>query len=213
MATVLKTVIGASLSRVQIPAPPPISPIRSAGAETGRFEEDAAIGCGYTSTITPRRVPLSLGPEVSRSEGPTWRLRRRTEKFVGVCVIVSGSAHGLVTQEHFQEWWGYGVFFLATAICLIGFGLALITDAIDPRYMPGDVNVLRRLMYAAGAIGNVSILGLYLLTRTAGIPLGPGSGVVESVGAIDIVAKTTELLAVAGLVALLVKTRPGLVDG
>ena len=130
------------------------------------------------------------------------------EKFVGVCVIVSGSAHGLVTQEHFQEWWGYGVFFLATAVCLIGFGLALITDAIDPRYMPGDVNRVRRLMYAAGAIGNVSILGLYVLTRTAGIPLGPGSGSVEPVGVIDLVAKTAELLAVAGLVVLLIKTRP-----
>ena len=133
------------------------------------------------------------------------------EIFVGVCVIVSGSAHGLVTQEHFQEWWGYGVFFLATAVCLVGFGLALITDAIDPRYMPGDVNRLRRLMYAAGAIGNVSILGLYVLTRTAGIPLGPGSGSVEQVGVIDLVAKTAELLAVAGLVALLLKTRPRLV--
>jgi hypothetical protein len=134
------------------------------------------------------------------------------EKFVGVCVIASGSAHGLVTQQHFQEWWGYGVFFLATAICLIGFGLALITDAIDPRYMPGDVNRLRRLMYAAGALGNVGILGLYLLTRTAGIPFGPGTGSVESVGAIDLVAKASELLAVAGLVVLLVKTRPRVID-
>lgn len=134
------------------------------------------------------------------------------EKFVGVCVIVSGSAHGLVTQEHFQEWWGYGVFFLATAICLIGFGLALITDAIDPRYMPGNVNRPRRLMYAVGAIGNVSILGLYLLTRTAGIPFGPGSGTVESVGAIDLVAKAAEMLATVGLVALLLKTRTSLVD-
>ena len=34
---------------------------------------------------------------------------------------------GLATQDHFREWWGYGVSFLATAICLIGFGLALPT--------------------------------------------------------------------------------------
>jgi hypothetical protein len=135
-----------------------------------------------------------------------WPRRRAVEKFVGICVLVSGSAHGLVTQEHFQEWWGYGVFFLATAVCLIGFGLALITDAIDPRYMPGDVNRVRRLMYAAGAIGNLSILGLYVLTRTAGVPLGPGSGSVEPVGVIDLVAKTAELLAVLGLVVLFLKT-------
>jgi hypothetical protein len=150
--------------------------------------------------------------EVSGSNA-TWRGRRQLEKLVGVCVIASGSAHGLVTQQHFQEWWGYGVFFLATTICLIGFGLALITDAIDPRYMPGDVNRLRRLMYAAGAVGNASILGLYVLTRTAGVPFGPGSGSVESVGVVDLVAKASELLAIAGLVVLLFKTRPRVIDG
>ena len=130
------------------------------------------------------------------------------EKFVGVCVIISGTAHALVTQDHFREWWGYGVFFLATAICLIGFGLALLTDAIDPRYMPGNVHRIRRLMYAVGALGNLSILGLYVLTRTGGIPFGPGSGSVEQVGIVDVVAKTAELLAVAGLAVLLIKTRP-----
>jgi hypothetical protein len=144
---------------------------------------------------------------VGRAEGPSWPRRRSTEKFVGVCVIASGSVHGLVANEHFQEWWGYGVFFMAAAICLIGFGLALITDAIDPRYMPGDVPRLRQLMYTVGAIGNVSILGLYVLTRTTGIPLGPASGSVEAVGGIDLIAKTTEALAVVGLVALLLKTR------
>jgi hypothetical protein len=137
-----------------------------------------------------------------------WRRRRQMEKFVGVCVIISGTAHGLVTQDHFREWWGYGVFFLATAICLVGFGLALLTDAIDPRYMPGNVHRIRRLMYAVGALGTLSILGLYVLTRTAGIPFGPGLGSVEQVGVIDLVAKTTELLAVAGLAVLLLKTRP-----
>jgi hypothetical protein len=156
---------------------------------------------------------LNLEPEDGNPKSATWRRRRLVEKLVGVCVIVSGSAHGFVTPQHFQEWWGYGVFFLATSICLIGFGLALITDAIDPRYMPGDVNRLRRLMYGVGAIGNVSILGLYLLTRTYGIPLGPGVGSVESVGVIDIVAKAAEVLAVAGLVVLLVKTPRQVVVG
>jgi len=156
----------------------------------------------------PLSRPFKNRFEVGGSEGPPWSRRRRIEKFVGVCVIVSGSTHGLVTQEHFQEWWGYGVFFLATSVCLIGFGLALITDAIDPRYMPGDVRRIRRLMYAIGAIGNASILGLYLLTRTVGVPLGPGSGSVESVGVVDVVAKTAELLAVAGLVVLVLKSRP-----
>jgi hypothetical protein len=154
--------------------------------------------------------PTIVGSVEKKDATDIWSRRRQIERLVGVCVIVSGSVHGLVTQQHFQEWWGYGVFFLATAICLVGYGLALVTDAIDPRYMPGDVNRVRRVMYAVGAIGIVGILGLYLVTRSTGIPLGPGSGSVESVGAIDVLAKTTEVLAVAGLGVLLLKTRPGL---
>jgi hypothetical protein len=78
--------------------------------------------------------------------------------------------------------------------------------------MPGDVNQIRWLMYAVGALGNVGILALYVLTRTVGIPLGPSSGAIEPVGVIDVVAKTSEVLAVVALVVLLVKTRPGRVD-
>jgi len=99
------------------------------------------------------------------------------------------------------------VFFLAAAICLIGYGLALITDAIDPRYMPGDANRMRRRLYGLGIAGNLGILVLYLATRTVGIPLGPELGSVEAVGAPDVLAKTSEVLAVAGLILLLVKTR------
>jgi hypothetical protein len=177
----------------------------------GSVTKDAARLLQPGLLPAPQPVPQPL--EGSGPEDSTWPGRRQLEKLVGVCVIVSGGAHGLVTQQHFQEWWGYGVFFLATSICLIGFGLALITDAIDPRYMPGDVHRIRRLMYTVGAIGNLGILGLYVLTRTVGVPLGPGSGSIEQVGAIDIVAKASELLAVAGLVVLIVKTRTHGVGG
>ena len=179
-------------------------PMHSVGSRPQHFEDDAESVLRHISIMTGTS---------HISDGFIWSHRRAVERFVGVSVIVSGSAHGLVTQEHFQEWWGYGVFFLATAICLIGFGLALITDAIDPRYMRGDVNRLRRLMYTVGVVGIVSILGLYLVTRTAGVPFGPGSGSVESLGFIDLVAKAAELLATAGLVVLLLKTRTHLVGG
>jgi len=148
------------------------------------------------------RGQIDLSPK-----GARWPGRRRLEQLVGVSVIVSGSIHGLVSPAHFREWWGYGVFFLAAAICLIGYGLALITDAIDPRYMPGDANRMRRRLYGLGIAGNLGILVLYLATRTVGIPLGPELGSVEAVGAPDVLAKTSEVLAVAGLILLLVKTR------
>jgi hypothetical protein len=123
-------------------------------------------------------------------------------------MIVSGSVHGLITQEHFTEWWGYGVFFLVVAVCLIGFGLALITDAIDPRYTPGDVQQLRRIMYLAGIAGNIGLLTMYTLSRTSGIPLGPGAGTVETVAGPDVIANLAEGTAAVALIVLLWKARP-----
>jgi len=121
-------------------------------------------------------------------------------------VIASGSVHGLITQEHFSEWWAYGVFFLVAALCMIGYGLALITDAIDPLYTRRDGPSLRRLTYLAGLTGTIALLALYALTRTAGIPFGPEAGTVETVAGPDVVANLAEVLAVIGLTLLLVKT-------
>ena len=146
--------------------------------------------------------------ESSRAKRNEWWARRRTEKLAGVCMIVSGSVHGLITQEHFTEWWGYGVFFLVAAVCLIGFGLALMTDALDPRYTPGDVQRLRRIMYLAGIAGNIGLLTLYTLSRTSGIPLGPGAGTVETVAGPDVIANLAEATAAISLMVLLWKARP-----
>ena len=46
----------------------------------------------------------------------------------------------------------------------------------------------------AGVAGNLAIVGLYLLTRTTGIPVfGPGAGEVEGIGFADVCATTSEL--------------------
>src|SRR6266852_677473 len=141
--------------------------------ETAAFQDRAKVLADRPRTLLSS-VQVALG-----AEGTGWHGRRRLEKLVGVLVIISGSIHGLVSPAHFREWWGYGVFFLAAALCLIGYGLALITDAIDPRYTPGNVNRIRRRLYAVGIALNLGILILYLVTRTVGIPLGPELGSVE----------------------------------
>jgi hypothetical protein len=148
-------------------------------------------------------------PEPTNAPWQEWSARRRTEKLVGLSLIVSGSVHGSITQDHFKEWWGYGLFFMAAAVCLIVFGLALTTDAIDSQRTPGDVHRLRRIMYLAGLVGTIALLALYALTRTAGIPFGPGAGTVETVAGPDVIANVTEVAAAVGLIVLLWKARLG----
>jgi len=160
--------------------------------------------------VAGHRGTAAQSPQIvaglERSTGERFAHRRGIERLVGVCVLLSGGVHGLITPEHFQEWWGYGVFFAVATLAMLVLGLALLTDAIDPRYFPGDVLRFRRLMYVAGLVGVVLLVAMYFISRTAGIPLGPGAGQVEPVGGIDIVAKVAELGAALGLAILIVRS-------
>lgn len=93
---------------------------------------------------------------------------------------VAAVIHVVAAPEHFEESMLYGMFF---AICAAG-QLAWPAYAV---IRPG------RWVLWAGATGNLLVAGLWLWTRTAGIPLGPERGVVESVGALDLVASVTEV--------------------
>jgi hypothetical protein len=69
-----------------------------------------------------------------------------------------------VIPEHFEEWWGYGLFFLIVTIAQALYAVILLR-------WPGQGLLL------AGIAGNSAIILLYLLTRTVGIPFfGPGRG-------------------------------------
>jgi hypothetical protein len=112
--------------------------------------------------------------------------------------------HGSLIHEHAQEWWGYGAFFAVATLAQVLLGLALLTDAVNPRDTGPRWASLRRGIYWGGLLGTVFLVVLYAVTRTVGIPwFGPEAGTVEEVAAIDVVAKVFELVAVAALALLL----------
>ncbi len=81
--------------------------------------------------------------------------------------LAAALIHLWVTPEHFEEWWGYGAFFLVGAFAQGLYSAALLR-------WPSQ------LLLLLGLIGNSSIILIYLLTRTVGIPLfGPEAGKVE----------------------------------
>jgi len=109
--------------------------------------------------------------------------------------LLAALIHLWVTPEHFEEWWGYGAFFLVAALA-------------QALYAPLVVVWPTRIVLLLGIGGNLTIVVLYLLTRTVGIPLfGPGAGEVEGVSFIDLCATTSEVgIAVALGGALLRET-------
>ena len=61
----------------------------------------------------------------------------------------------------------------------------------------------RPSLFLVGIIANVSIVVLWLVTRTAGIPyFGPHAGEVEATGVLDLAATVAELALVIVLAAL-----------
>ncbi len=101
--------------------------------------------------------------------------------------IVAGLIHMLVTPEHFNEWWGYGTFFLAT----------VITQTL---YAPAVVRWPRRHVLVAGIAGNAAIAAMWVISRSIGVPFfGPGAGEIEPVGALDLISTATEIALVVML--------------
>jgi hypothetical protein len=105
--------------------------------------------------------------------------------------LIAGLIHLWVMPEHFQEWWGYGTFFLVAAVAQVA-------------YVPLLLRWPSRSVLVLGIVGNSAIVLLYLLTRGVGIPLfGPEAGEIEEVGIIDVCATSSEAAIVVALGALL----------
>ena len=105
--------------------------------------------------------------------------------------VVAALVHASVVREHFDEWCGYGVFFVVVTLAQVLYAPLLI-------FRP------YRWVLFAGIVGNLAVIGLWVVTRTEGIPLfGPEAGEVEAVGTPDVISKLAELLLVVVLGALL----------
>jgi hypothetical protein len=120
-----------------------------------------------------------------------------------ILTVAASLIHGLNVKEHLAEWWGYGFFFLFAAAAQFVYGLILIVQPWNYDQTGGrrDGRRYARHFYRAGIAANVFLIGLYLLTRTVGVPFfGPAAGTTEPFTPVGVATKLVE----AGLVAVLV---------
>jgi hypothetical protein len=103
-----------------------------------------------------------------------------------VLSIGAGYVHLAYMDSHWEQWWAYGAFFLAMAVFQTLFAPALL---LWPK----------RSVMLVGVAGNLGIVGMYILSRIDGIPMGPHSGVKEAAGLADVATTAGEI----GIVALL----------
>jgi hypothetical protein len=106
---------------------------------------------------------------------------------VATLSLLAALIHLWVMPEHFEEWWGYGMFFLVAGV-------------VQVVYVPLLLRWPNQTVLLLGMVGNSAIVLLYLFTRVVGIPFfGPEAGEIEGVGIIDVCATSSEAAIVVAL--------------
>ena len=121
-----------------------------------------------------------------------WRLHRRdvAVELAALLSLWAALGHLLVMPDHFREWWAYGLFFLGAACAQAAFAVLVLL-----RPAPW--------LLLCGIAGNLAIVGMYVLSRTNGPPLGPHAGRPEGAAALDLTCTAAELGVIAASLALL----------
>jgi hypothetical protein len=61
------------------------------------------------------------------------------------------------------------------------------------------------IVYAIGALANGATIGIWLVSRTIGLPIGPDPRMPEEIQSLDVAATSLELLLVVGSGAILLR--------
>jgi hypothetical protein len=146
----------------------------------GTAMDDASTAAQIAAAAAVSAASVAVVPLAARR-----RLRPAT---YSIATASAGAAaiHYAVIAEHFEEWWGFGLFFVLSAVAQLAWAVLVVTSRS------------RRFIWL-GVVGNAAIVVLWVVTRTAGTLLGPEPAMPEAVGLADSVATAFELtIVVAG---------------
>jgi hypothetical protein len=103
--------------------------------------------------------------------------------------LAGGWIHFAFVSAHWRDWWAYGAFFLVSGLFQGLFAAAMLK-------WPNRWTAL------AGIAGNLAIVGMYVMSRTYGIPMGPHAGIVEKATLVDLGCTAGEIVLVGILLGM-----------
>jgi len=127
---------------------------------------------------------------LARSDHDLLRAPRPLVYLAAVLSLGAGYVHFAYAGSHFDQWWAYGVFFVAAGNLQILLAILLV-------WRP------RAWLPLAGIAGNLVVVTLYVISRTDGVPVGPHARVVEDAGAVDWATTAAQVAIIAALIAML----------
>ncbi len=122
---------------------------------------------------------------------PACRCRLDPIRLVAGFAVAAGVIHAVALVQHFGEGFLYGVFFAVVSASQLAWGTRVYRQPDKWRSL------------AAGAVANLTIAAVWVLSRTTGVPLGPEAGQPEAAGVIDILATLDEVAIAACVIAIL----------
>ncbi len=137
-------------------------------------------------TAAPPTSPPRQAPRVDDGNS----LRQYVRWGLAMLSLGAAGIHLAVMGDHFNETWYHGSFFAAIAWLQLAWAVAIV------------MKPSRRLLLA-GVIGNLVIAEVWLVSRTIGIPFGPGAGNAEAIAFADVLSTVLEVGIVLGSLALL----------
>jgi hypothetical protein len=135
-------------------------------------------------------VVLTAGPS-GRGEIRLARLPVGDLWVMGLALLSVGAGliHFAVIREHLEEYWLYGAFFVVVAVAQLGWAILVVRA-------PSSALLL------GGGIGNLLVVGVWVVTRTVGPLIGPEASVPLTVGTGDLISTSFEFMIFLGVLAL-----------
>jgi len=145
----------------------------------GQADHESALQHGFAVSVRHPAPALPAAASLATDSAKSSRVHD-LRLLLAAGLFGSAAIHAAVVPEHLTEWAAAGVFFIVLTAAELA-GAALLLTRLQPNVLLG------------AAVVSIGPLALWLYSRTAGMPFGPGAGVAEQVGLADCAACALEV--------------------